>query len=194
MDTSTFNNIIKIIIETDNYDETIRHISNCFYKRGILIHKSELKSFKNNENEYIGYINIFNLNDTFDAILFNKNENKYRDCSDKEKETIISNRIKQNDMPNMNEEKMPWGIFLPKKIKNSGVIMNTFKLFTIDETVGKKTGMECFSLKKNDLSEIFEQLSIQDDKGTKVDNCNKIANELLAKDRLTTIPFYIPKL
>lgn len=72
--------------------------------------------------------------------------------------------------------------------------MNVFKLFTTGESAGKKTGIECNSLKKNEHTEIFEQLTIRDINGTKLQNCSVIANELLIKRRLTLLPYYKPRL
>ena len=92
----------------------------------------------------------------------------------------------------MTHEKEPWGIFTPKQLKNKVVVLNLFKLFTTGESVGKKTGIDCNSLKKNEHDDIFKELQLKDIDGTKVQNCIMIANALHSKGRLTLLPLYKP--
>jgi hypothetical protein len=193
LDAKTFDNMMQRIMQ-DEMDETLEYIAECLFIQGVLIRDNELKSFKNNDNKYVGYVNIFNLKNTFDVILFNKNDKKYRDATDREKEELMKARRKHSDVPeDMTKESMPWGIFAPKQIKNKEHIINIFKLFTTGEAVGKKTGIDCTSLKKIEHTNIFKELNIRDIDGTKQHNCITIANELLEKGRLTLLPYYKPK-
>ena len=193
LDSKTFDQMMHQMM-TSVLNETQEYIATCLYLQGALVKHSELPSFRHNNNTYIGYVNIFNLKSTFDIILYNKNDNKYRDATDREKEELIQSRIKHPEVPeDMSIERMAWGAFVPKKLKDKEEIVNVFKLFTIGESAGKKTGIDCTSLKKNEHTNIFQELGIPDIDGTKLQNCTVIANELLAKDRITLLPLYKPK-
>jgi len=192
LDVKTFLLIVQQILKKDVLDETLEYIANCLYIQGVLIKHHELPLFANN-SLFIGYVNIFNLKNNFDVILYNKNDNKYRDANDKEKNELINNRKKYNDIPeDMSLENMPWGAFIPKKLKDKEDIINVFKLFTSGESAGKKTGIDCTSLKKDEHLRIFEEIGIRDIDGTKIQNCTEIANELLIKERMTLLPLFKP--
>jgi hypothetical protein len=194
MDSTTFNTLMIQIMESDVLDETQEYISECLFKQGVLIENSELKSFRLNENKYIGYINIFNIKNDLDMILYNKNDKKYRDATNREKEELMRSRQKYPDVPSdMTQEILPWGVFAPKSIKDKNVVMNVFKIFTTGESAGKKTGIDCTSLKKNEHIAIFKELNINHNDGTKIKNCNTIANTLLLRGRLTLLPKYKPR-
>ena len=136
--------------------------------------------------------NLDNL-DNLDAILYIKETKTYKDCTDNQIEELKRNRLKKIVKPNMVNENMPWGIYYPKKMGKTEIIMNVFKVYTIGEGLGKKTGIECTSLKKDAQKNIFEQLRIPDADGTKIANCNIMVNDLLNKERLTMLPLYKPK-
>lgn len=196
LDAKTFESMMQKLMELDvsQLQDTMQYMAECLFLQGVLVKDYELRSFKNNSNMYIGYVNIFNLKDTFDVVLYNKNDNKYRDATDREKDELMKARRKHADVPeDMTKETMPWGVFVPKKIKNKDDVVNIFKLFTIGEAAGKKTGIDCTSLKKNEHTDIFNELNIRDIDGTKQQNCVVIANELMLKDRLTLLPYYKPK-
>lgn len=195
LDASTFENMAKQMLQmsaSNKLNETQEFIMNCLVKEGVFIKREELPSFKNNKNVFIGYVNIFNTSNDFDVILYNENDDKYRDAIENEKKDIIRNRRKFPDIPNMTHEKKPWGIFVPKQMKNKNVVINLFKLFTTGESVGKKTGIDCNSLKKNEHDDIFKELELNENNGTKVENCMMIANALHMQGRLTMLPLYKP--
>ena len=194
LDNNTFLTIVKNILENEILSDRDVYIAECLYLQGALIGKKELKS--KNTNKYIGYVNIFNLNDNLDnldATLYIKETKTYRDCNDNQIEELKRNRLKKIVKPNMVNENMPWGIYYPKKMGKTEIIMNVFKVYTIGEGLGKKTGIECTSLKKEAQKKIFEQLRIPDADGTKIANCNIMINDLLNKGRLTMLPLYKPK-
>ena len=58
---------------------------------------------------------------------------------------------------------------------------------------GKKTGIVCTSLQKNEHNKILTDLGVEDLKNTKTSYCNKIAVELAKKNRLSILPEYKPK-
>ena len=93
------------------------------------------------------------------------------------------------EIPNMNNETLPWGLIKPDKDKKN----NTFKILTAGVSVGKKSGMACTSLKKKDHSDIFTKLHLADEQNnTKITYCNKIAVELLKINRMFMNPEYKP--
>ena len=61
--------------DTDSFDKNIQYICYCLYNQGILIKKEDIPSYKENDNEYIGYINMFNENSEDDNIYIQYNEN-----------------------------------------------------------------------------------------------------------------------
>lgn len=195
LDNKTYISIVKNILENEILNERDEYIAKCLYLQGALIGKKEIKT-KNN-NTYIGYVNIFNLNqetnENLDATIYIKQENKYRDCTENEIEELKKNRSKPIYIPDMTDEKMPWGIYYPKKINKSDIIMNVFKIYTIGKSIGKKTGIDCTSLKKDIQKTILEQLNVPDADGKKFENCNIIVKELLNKGRLIMLPIYKPK-
>jgi hypothetical protein len=46
----------------DIFDRNIQFICDCLYKQGILIKSNDIPSYRDNDNEYIGYINMYNDN------------------------------------------------------------------------------------------------------------------------------------
>ena len=60
------------------FDKNIQFISNCLYKQGILIKGEDIPSYRENNNEYIGYINMYNENieDDNTYIQYNENDKK----------------------------------------------------------------------------------------------------------------------
>jgi hypothetical protein len=68
IDATDFKALIDYILKsfpentTDNFDKKIVFISDCLYKQGILIKSEDIPSYDDNDNEYIGYINMFNDN------------------------------------------------------------------------------------------------------------------------------------
>lgn len=184
LDQETFIFIVKKIIESNNLTEIEKFISNCLYKEGALIANNELKSVTSKTKKYLGYCNIFS--DNFDPILYS--DSKYRDFNDKQIAELITMR-KKIEIPNMNIEKAPWGIIIPEKTKKS----NVFKLLTAGSSIGKKTGIACTSLKKNEHAGIFKQINLDDENdNTKITYCNKIAVQLLKLNRISLNPEYKP--
>lgn len=190
LDSNTFNNMMVTILEKEILNETETYMASILYIQGVLIKKNELKSFKNNTNEYIGYINIFNIKNNLDVILYNSIDKKYRDANENEKKDLIKSRIKKDDIPDMSKETLPWGLFVPKK--HNDVIINVFKILTSGESAGKKTGMNCISLKKQEHNKIFDELNIKIEENTKIFNCSSIANALYFINRMTLLPYYKP--
>jgi hypothetical protein len=62
----------------DKFDKNIHFISNCLYKQGILIKGTDIPSYTDNNNEYIGYINMFteNSEDDNSYIQYKENDKK----------------------------------------------------------------------------------------------------------------------
>ena len=68
IDATDFKVLIDYILKSfpdkikDNFDKNIEFISECLYKQGVLIKSDDIPSYEDNDNEYIGYINMFNDN------------------------------------------------------------------------------------------------------------------------------------
>ena len=95
----------------------------------------------------------------------------------------------------MNQESLEWGLFIPTLIdkNNKNLLKNVFKLLTPGVAYGKKTGIVCTSLRKENHSDIFKRLKIDDsNKNTKNTYCNSIAIELLNINRILLYPIYKP--
>ena len=59
----------------DTFDKNIQFISGCLYRQGILIKGDDIPSYKENDNEYIGYINMYSENSEVDNAYIQYNEN-----------------------------------------------------------------------------------------------------------------------
>ena len=62
----------------DIFDRNIEFICVCLYNQGILIKGYDIPSYRDNDNEYIGYINMYNDNveDDNTYIQYNENDKK----------------------------------------------------------------------------------------------------------------------
>jgi hypothetical protein len=188
VDSNTWTLLAKKLIELTDLDETNEYIVKLLYNQGALILNKELQSFKNDKSKIIGYIDIFNI-DKFDAVIYINN--KYRDLTDRELKELLSVRIEKK-IPDMSKETIDWGLISPVFNKDDKNTVNIFKLLTAGVSVGKKTGIVCTSLKKNNHVDILKKMGITDDFNTKIGFCNAIAKELFKIDRLTIYPIYKP--
>ena len=59
----------------DIFERNIEFICNCLYKQGVLIKGDDIPSYRDNDNEYIGYINMYNDNTDEDNTYIQYNEN-----------------------------------------------------------------------------------------------------------------------
>lgn len=188
IDSDSWTLLAKKLIELKDLDETNEYIVKLLYNQGALILNKELQSFKNDKSKIIGYVDIFNI-DKFDAVIYTNN--KYRDLTDRELNELMSVRIEKK-IPDMSKETIDWGMISPVFNKNEKNTTNIFKLLTAGVSVGKKTGIVCTSLKKNNHVDILKKIGITDDFNTKIGFCNAIAKELFKIDRLTFYPLYKP--
>ena len=93
----------------------------------------------------------------------------------------------------MTKEELCWGIFVPSIFdKEKNIFKNIFKILSQGTGNGKKTGMNCYSLKKSEHSNILKQLHIEDKNNSKIKYCNIISTELLKIDRILLLPEYKP--
>lgn len=193
-----FIEFVKKIIETKYIllNEQDKHIANCLFIQGALIHKNEVKSniiYK--DYEFVGYVDIYDTKTDFKLYLYNFNTNRYSSLSpiDTELHNIINNRNKIT-IPDMDKETISVGIIVPKIDKQS-IYNNVLKILTAGVANGKKTGIVCTSLSKSELNNLIEELSIvPKTKITKTDNCNYIAVNMLKINKIYLYPYYKPKL
>ena len=183
-------------------DEVLLYIAECLYKQGVLIKKSELPSYKYNDNNYIGYYNIYNIKynnmddmSNTDVILYNdvKKIDKVG-ITETELKEIKKHRYKIQTIPaNMELEKMPYGLILPDEDKKNKKIKNIIKIFSTETDKGR--GRKCKDWNITELNKFINQL---DNDNTKMKNkellCNYIAEELMKKNRLILFPIYKPNI
>jgi len=185
----------------DKNEESLLYIADCLYKQGVLIKKTELPSYKYNDNIFIGYYNIYNTNNNLedmsnnDIILYNdiKKIDKVG-ITETELKEIKKHRYKIQTIPvNMELEKMPFGLILPDEDKKSKKIKNIVKIFSTDTDKGR--GRKCKDWNITELNKFINQL---DNDNTKMKNkellCNYIAEELMKKNRLILFPVYKPNI
>jgi hypothetical protein len=201
-----FNRIVKHILgqTVKIADKGLLFIIECLYKQGVLIKNSEIPSYSKNDNEYIGYVNIYDIDnkdntiDKLDINLHIKGTDTYNlGLTKRERDEFAKSRIKKDGVPaDMTLELMPWGIIEPHKMKEH--IINKFKIFSIDQVIGKgkKTGRVCDTFQDKDHKEFLKQIdNINSD--IKMKNkklyCSHIANKLFNINRLILLPYYKPK-
>ena len=184
-----------------NNQENILYIADCLYKQGVLIKKTELPSYKYNDNIYIGYYNIYKNNDNYDdmnnmdIILYNNIKKIEKvGITETELKEIKKHRYKIQSIPaNMELENMPFGIILPDEDKKNKIIKNVLKIFSIDTDKGR--GRKCKDWNIKELNKFISQLNSDN---TKMKNkeklCNYIAEELIKKNRLVLLPIYKPNI
>jgi hypothetical protein len=201
-----FKKIVKYILSqnTKILDKSLIFIIDCLYKQGVLIKKKEIPSYSKNNNEYIGYINIFDTDNKENSIekldinLHVKGTDTYNlGVTKRERDEFAKSRIIKDNIPvDMTLEKIPWGIIEPHKVKDN--IINKFKIFSIDQVIGKgkKTGRVCDTFQDKDHKEFIKQIDIKN-LDIKMKNkklyCSYIANKLHNINKLVLLPYYKPK-
>ena len=188
-DSYSFDLIVKKIIKSDHLSEVENFIANCLYNQGALIAKKEIQSISSDTlSKYIGYCNIFSS--VFEPIIYI--DKTFKDCNDRQKAELISSRTKII-IPDMAKEELCWGMFVPTIFdKEKNIYKNIFKILSPGSGNGKKTGMNCLSLKKNEHANILKQLRVEDKNNTKIKYCNIISIELLKINRILLLPEYKP--
>jgi hypothetical protein len=186
----------------DINDNNLLYIAECLYKQGILIKNTEIPSFKYNNNKYIGYYNIYNIDIknklediSGDDIILYDNIKKIEKVGINETYTkeLKQNRIKISSVPeDMRLEKMPYGIILPINDKSNN-INNIIKIFSTDTDKGM--GRTCRDWNIKELNKFTNQLDNINIKMKNKDRlCNYIAELLMKNNRLLTLPIYKPKI
>lgn len=191
LDKYTFYILINKIFKYRRLNEIDDYIEELFLKEGVLIKTSEVPNITSNE-KYIGFVNIFN--EDFEPLIYNPDGKNHHSFNKKQIEYLISNRVQIKPPEDFTQEKYAWGLVVPiSDPENKKNKINVFKLLTPGVIYGKKTGIVCTSLQKNEHNKILTDLGVEDLKNTKTSYCNKIAVELAKKNRLSILPEYKPK-
>ncbi len=181
--------LVKKFINSPVLSEVDEFIANCLYQQGALIGRNELTLIRSTtKNKYIGYVNIFNSE--FEPII--NIDGVYRDLIDREKDQLISRRVRISKPGNMAQERLAWGVMAPIAVKKTDAFANTFKILTPGTSAGLKTGMVCTSLQKPTQDKILNDLGSTNKPKTKVEYCHSIALQLLRMNRLTIYPEWKP--
>ena len=195
---------------SDLKEKNILYIVKCLDTQGVLIRKKEMPSYnKNNNQDYIGYINIYNAESkdsedikNLDISLYNNIEKKWNESlTITEQKEFAKNRNNEIMVipENMELEEMPWGIIEPQYLKKENIIKNNFKIFSTDAVVGKgkKIGRVCSFYKKEEHHNFIKQLekdktSIKTFKDIKDLLCKHIAYKLMENKKLILLPLFKP--
>ena len=190
----------------DNRKTELMYVIKCLDLQGVFIRKKELPSYnKNNNNDYIGYINIYNIENknnedikNLDISLYNNAEKRWIESLTitEQKEFAKYRNSKITVIPeNMELEEMPWGIIEPQFIKKDNIIKNTFKIFSTDAVVGKgkKIGRVCTFYNKAEHNNFIKQIekdnvSKRNFKDIKEMLCKHIAHKLMENKKLVLFP------
>jgi hypothetical protein len=201
------NNLLLILINyilhncNDIKDRSILYVADCLYKQGLLIKKTEIPSYKYNDNNYIGYYNIYNTEnrnvqddiDGGDVTLYNKVKKIEKvGITETELKELKKNRYKMPPIPkNMELEKMPYGIILPEENKKTKKFKNILKIFSTDTDKGR--GRTCSVWNISELDKFINQIDNSKIKMKNKDKlCSHIAEQLMDKNRLILLPVYKP--
>ena len=192
----------------DNRKTELMYVIKCLDLQGVFIRKKELPSYnKNNNNDYIGYINIYNIENknnedikNLDISLYNNAEKRWIESLTitEQKEFAKYRNSKITVIPeNMELEDMPWGIIEPQFIKKDNIIKNTFKIFSTDAVVGKgkKIGRVCTFYNKTEHNNFIKQIekdnvSKRNFKDIKEMLCKHIAHKLMENKKLVLFPLF----
>ena len=191
-------------------EKNILYIVKCLDSQVILIRKKDMLSYnKYNNQDYIGYINIYNVEskdrediNNLDISLYNNIEKKWVESLTITQQKEFS-KNRSNDImtipENMELEEMPWGIIEPQYFKKENIIKNNFKIFSTDAIVGKgkKIGRVCSFYNKKEQHTFIKQLekdkiSVKNFKDIKDLLCKHIAYKLMENKKLILLPLFKP--
>jgi len=118
IDAEHFNILINYILKSyptndTDFAKNIRFLSDCLYRQGILIKGKDIPSFTDNNNEYVGYINMFSENSKDDNTYIqykgkNKvcDESEYSKMIDEKHVKTIKENIKLYNLKTQKEENL----------------------------------------------------------------------------------------
>jgi len=162
IDATDFKALIDYILKsfpdntTDNFNKKIVFISECLYKQGVLIKSEDIPSYEDNDNEYIGYINMFNDNSEDDNTFIQyklddksiikkyKNYAEYLKHIDEMQKINIKNNIKLYNV-NIKKEQNPRPQYIKEYYSNR---INNNVYIPYDMT-NEKTGWGIIERAKN---------------------------------------------
>jgi hypothetical protein len=193
----------------DDNKAELMYVIKCLDMQGVFIRKKELPSYNNNNNDYIGYVNIYNIENknnedikNLDISLYNNVEKRWSESLTitEQKEFAKYRNSKITVIPeNMELEDMPWGIIEPQIIKKENIIKNTFKIFSTDVVVGKgkKIGRVCTFYNKAEHNNFIKQIEKDNEskrnfKDIKEMLCKHIAHKLMENKKLILFPLFKP--
>lgn len=165
-------------------------------KQGSFILENEIPNIKNENSKYIGYVNIFSPEDKFEVILWDNDNNQFREATPKELNKIISNRRTESfiDFTTIHKNTVAF----IQRYENKKDISNPY-IFQIKLLFGgkeKAKGIVCDTVKKDIIETEYNKLINANNKNIKLNKtqlCTEFIIELLKKNRLWIPPMYKPK-
>ena len=182
-----FEELVTRLLKTNTLSQQDEFIAKCLYTQGALISKSELP-YINNDNKYIGYIDIFESK-LKTKVLSN---NKFRSLIEKEERDLINARMKSENLSNM-KDKTTWGMITQIENKKDNLKTNVLKIIRNSNNKGLSTGRVCKTLDKKEQEDILKEFGNNNTYDNKVDNCYHIALELIKNKKLMLLPEYKPR-
>ena len=181
-----FEELVTRLLKTNTLSQQDEFIAQCLHLQGVLISKSELP-YINNDNNYIGYVDIFDSK--FKAKVLSNN--KFRSLIDKEEKDLFNIRTQ---IDNLSKDKTTWGMITHiEKKKENNMKTNALKIIRNGNTKGISTGRVCKTLDKKEQEEILKEFGNNNTYDNKVENCFHIALELMKNNKLILLPEYKPR-
>lgn len=182
----------KILEFGANIPENVATHVRILHEEGAFIGASELPRHRNpSRNPFIGYVDIFDMDNRFKVILYDYDRNMFREATDIEIATIKGNRRevvrppKETTFAGMEPHKY-------KKKGDSSPITNEVKLF-MPSVTGTQKGIICESLKKNDTLRMLGDIGVSDiQPATKEQVCFTLALEFAKRGKLYFAPSWKP--
>lgn len=166
-----------------------RHVE-LLAAEGAFIKATELAALRSNQ-PYVGYIDIFDTTD-LRGIIYEPSARVFREILPSEVETLKRSR-REVQRPSNTEL---YGVLEPQKTKGGSVTFE-IKLWLPEETVGKRRGVVCSSLKRDDIAKYLSNLkkdttNDKEKKPTKDGLCLTLAEVLLRQNKLLVYPLWKP--
>jgi len=188
LNTVCFEELVTRILKTNTLSEQDEFIANCLYRQGALISKTELP-YINNDNKYIGYVDIFEPKLKTKVL----SDNKFRSLIQKEERDLINARNQSQNLSNM-KNKTSWGVITQiEDKKDNNLKTNVLKIIRNSNSKGLGTGRVCKTLDKKEQEDILKEFGNNNTYNNKVENCFHIALELIKNKKLMLLPEYKPR-
>lgn len=182
----------KIIEYGDNIPANIAPHVALLYEEGAFIGANEIPRYKAGGKRYIGYVDIFDVDNRFNVIVYDSERALFRGASDAE---IVAIKAARTEKARPTDRDTLHAIMEPHKYKKLGAdnpVTNELKILAPSAT-GTQKGIVCESIKKNETLRYLRALNPLAKNGIKEQVCFSLALELEKRGLLYFAPAYKPK-